>query len=238
MASHLTTNVRKVFSNLHQPAEFILRVVIDYEASYLTRLFYLGGGLLISKDWRVNDEIRVKEVRLIDDAGDQLGIVLIRDALQLAVEKGLDLVEVAPSAKPPVCRLMDHGKYKFEQNKREKEARKKQKTISTKEVKLRPNIEEHDFQVKAKNAKKFLESGDKVKLTIMFRGRQITHPELGEKLSIKMAEQLSDISAVEKAPKIEGRNMVTILVPKIDNDRNAEKNEATKNEVKEENGNA
>jgi len=142
---------------------------------------------------------------LIDDAGEQLGIVPIREALQLSLEKGLDLVEVAPSAKPPVCRLMDFGKFKFEQNKREKEARKKQSTISTKEVKLRPNIEEHDFQVKAKNARKFLMAGDKVKLTIMFRGRQITHPELGEKLSIKMAEQLSDISTVERAPKIEGR---------------------------------
>ena len=124
---------------------------------------------------------------MIDDAGEQLGIVPIREALQLSLEKGLDLVEVAPSAKPPVCRLMDYGKYKFEQNKREKEARKKQTVITTKEVKLRPNIEEHDFQVKAKNARKFLMAGDKVKLTIMFRGRQITHPELGEKLSIKMA---------------------------------------------------
>ncbi|HNX29264.1 MAG TPA: translation initiation factor IF-3 [Syntrophomonadaceae bacterium] len=202
-------------------------------------LFYLGGGLLISKDWRVNEEIRVKEVRLIDDAGEQLGIVPIREALQLSLDKGLDLVEVAPSAKPPVCRLMDYGKFKFEQNKREKEARKKQATISTKEVKLRPNIEEHDFQVKAKNARKFLAAGDKVKLTIMFRGRQITHPELGEKLSIKMAQQLSDISTMEKAPRIEGRNMVTMLLPKVEHekiDKNAEKNEVK--DVKEEVSNA
>lgn len=203
---------------------------------HATRLFYLGGEILISKDWRVNEEIRVKEVRLIGDTGDQLGIVQIREALQLAIDKGLDLVEIAPSAKPPVCRLMDYGKYKFEQNKREKEARKKQTTISTKEVKLRPNIEEHDFQVKAKNARKFLTAGDKVKLTIMFRGRQITHPELGAKLSIKMAEELNDVSAVEKAPKIEGRNMVTILIPKIDNEK-ADKN-PEKNEIKEEANNA
>lgn len=203
---------------------------------HATRLFYLGGEILISKDWRVNEEIRVKEVRLIGDTGDQLGIVQIREALQLAIDKGLDLVEIAPSAKPPVCRLMDYGKYKFEQNKREKEARKKQTTISTKEVKLRPNIEEHDFQVKAKNARKFLTAGDKVKLTIMFRGRQITHPELGAKLSIKMAEELNDVSAVEKAPKIEGRNMVTILIPKIDNEK-ADKN-PEKKEIKEEANNA
>lgn len=123
-------------------------------------------------------------------------------------------MEVAPSAKPPVCRLMDYGKFKFEQSKREKEARKKQKVISIKEVKLRPNIDEHDFLVKARNARKFLGAGDKVKVTVMFRGREITHPELGEKLSLRMVEELSDISAVEKPPKVEGRNMVTILIPK------------------------
>ncbi len=117
---------------------------------------------------------------------------------------------------------MDYGKFKFEQNKREKEARKKQKIVSVKEVKMRPNIDEHDFQVKAKNAKKFLTAGDKVKLTIMFRGRQITHPELGERLSLKLAEQLSDISSVEKVPKVEGRNMVTILVPKTESDKKEE----------------
>jgi translation initiation factor IF-3 len=112
---------------------------------------------------------------------------------------------------------MDYGKFKFEQSKREKEARKKQKVISIKEVKLRPNIDEHDFLVKARNARKFLGAGDKVKVTIMFRGREITHPELGEKLSLRMVDELSDISAVEKPPKVEGRNMVTILIPKIEN---------------------
>jgi len=154
----------------------------------------------------------------VSEDGEQLGIIPIREALTMAEEKGVDLVEVAPSAKPPVCRMMDYGKFKFEQSKREKEARKKQKIISIKEVKMRPNIEEHDFQVKAKNARKFLTEGDKLKFTIMFRGRQITHPELGEKLCLKLAAELSDISAVEKAPKVEGRNMVMILVPKIEND--------------------
>ena len=180
---------------------------------------FLGGEHLISKDWRINEDIRVREVRLVSDDGEQLGIVAIRDALGIALEKGLDLVEVAPSAQPPVCRLMDYGKYKFEQNKREKEARKKQKIISIKEVKMRPNIEEHDFQVKAKNARKFLSGGDKVKLTIMFRGREITHPDLGEKLSLKFVKELTDISSVEKLPKVEGRNMVTFLIPKLENDK-------------------
>jgi translation initiation factor IF-3 len=139
--------------------------------------------------------------------------------LAWAEERGVDLVEVAPSAKPPVCRMMDYGKFKFEQSKREKESRKKQKIISIKEVKMRPNIEEHDFQVKAKNARKFLTAGDKLKFTIMFRGRQITHPELGEKLCIQLAKELSDISSVEKSPKVEGRNMVMILVPKLDKEK-------------------
>ncbi len=191
-------------------------------------LHFSGGELLISKDWRINEDIRVKEVRLVSEEGEQLGIVPIRDAMAIAIEKGLDLVEVAPSAKPPVCRLMDFGRFRFEQSKREKEARKKQKIISVKEVKLRPNIEDHDFEVKAKNARRFLSAGDKVKVTIMFRGREITHPDLGEKLSVKLAEQLSDISAVEKNPKVEGKNMVMILTPRLDADK------SHKNEKKEE----
>jgi len=145
----------------------------------------------------------------------------------IAVERGLDLVEVAPSAKPPVCRFMDFGKFKFEQSKREKEARKKQKIISVKEVKLRPNIEDHDFNVKARNARRFLEAGDKVKATIMFRGREITHPDLGEKLLNRLANQLMEISAVEKNPKVEGKNMTMILTPKLDTEKH-------KNEKKEE----
>jgi translation initiation factor IF-3 len=188
------------------------------KAGFCNPLFIFSGGeILISKDWRVNEDIRVKEVRLVSEDGEQLGIVPIREALTMAEEKMVDLVEVAPAAKPPVCRLMNYGKFKFEQSKREKESRKKQKIVSIKEVKMRPNIEEHDFQVKAKNARKFLDAGDKLKFTIMFRGRQITHPELGEKLCIQLAKELSDISAVEKSPKVEGRNMVMILVPKLEN---------------------
>lgn len=138
------------------------------------------------------------------------------DALKLAASKNLDLVEVSPTAKPPVCRIMDYGKHKYEQSKREKDARKKQKTINVKEVKLRPNIEEHDFQVKAKNAIRFLQDGDKVKATIMFRGRELTHTNLGKVLLDRLAEQLKDICTVERAAKVEGKNMIMILAPKQD----------------------
>ncbi|KUK12269.1 translation initiation factor IF-3 [Moorellaceae bacterium AZ2] len=162
----------------------------------------------------MNGEIRAREVRLVGTNGQQLGIMPLREALRIAHEQGLDLVEVAPQARPPVCRIMDYGKYKYEQSKREREARKKQRIIDVKEVKLRPGIEEHDFQVKARNALRFLEDGDKVKVTIMFRGREISHPELGEKLCWRLADQVSELASVERPPKLEGRNMVMILAPK------------------------
>lgn len=163
---------------------------------------------------RINEEIRAREVRVISADGDQLGIMSGRDAYKLAQEAHMDLVEIAPTAKPPVCRIMDYGKFRYEQQKREKEARKKQKTFDIKEVKLRPGIEEHDFNVKYKNAVRFLEDGDKVKVTIMFRGRELSHPELGEVLLKKMAEQLKDIAVVERVPKLEGKNMIMIVAPK------------------------
>ncbi len=185
--------------------------------------FCAEGGVIISKDWKINDEIRAKEVRLVGDDGEQMGIVPTSEALSIAEERELDLVEVAPSAKPPVCRFMDYGKFKFEQGKREKEAKKKQKVISIKEVKMRPNIEDHDFDVKSKNARKFLSAGDKLKFTVMFRGREITHPELGMRLAEKFAEELSDISVIEKPAKVEGRNMTMILVPKKEHETQAKK---------------
>ena len=132
----------------------------------------------------------------------------------MAEEHGLDLVEVAPQGRPPVCRLMNYGKYRYEQQKREKEARKKQKVITLKEVKLRPNIEDHDFYVKMKNAIRFLEDGSKVKVTIMFRGRELSHPEVGEKLLIRFAAELKELAEQERGPKLEGRNMTMMLVPK------------------------
>ena len=163
---------------------------------------------------RINEEIRAREVRVITADGEQLGIMSGRAAQQLAVERHLDLVEIAPTAKPPVCKIMDYGKFRYEQQKRAKEARKKQKTFDIKEVTLRPGIEDHDFNVKYKNAVRFLEDGDKVKVTIMFRGRELSHPELGEVLLNKMAEQLKEIAVVERVPKLEGKNMIMIVAPK------------------------
>lgn len=163
---------------------------------------------------RINEEIRAREVRVVADDGEQLGIMSGRDALNLALERHMDLVEIAPNAKPPVCRIMDYGKYRYEQQKRDKEARKKQKSFDIKEVKLRPGIEDHDFDVKFKNAVRFLEDGDKVKITIMFRGRELSHPELGEVLLIKMAKQLEDLAVIERAAKLEGKNMIMIVSPK------------------------
>ncbi len=181
-------------------------------------LFFIfwGGEPVITKDFRVNEGIRAREVRVVNTDGNQLGIFSSREALRLAEEKQLDLVEISPAARPPVCKIMDFGKYKYEQSKREKEARKKQKTISVKEVKLRPNIEDHDFEVKARNAIRFLKEGDKVKATIIFRGREIVHTQLGQKLLKRLAERVQDISQVERHPRLEGRNMIMILSPKQD----------------------
>lgn len=169
---------------------------------------------VISKDLRINEEIRAREVRVVSGTGEQLGILTLRDALQSALEQQLDLVEVAPGAKPPVCRIMDYGKYKYEQSKREKEVKKKQKVILIKEVKLRPNIEDHDFETKSKNAIRFLMDGDKVKATIMFRGREMSHTELGKVLLDRLAELVKDIAIIERHPKLEGKNMIMILSPK------------------------
>ncbi|MCL0107892.1 translation initiation factor IF-3 [Peptococcaceae bacterium] len=158
----------------------------------------------------------VKELRLVDDKNNQLGIMSLQEALRVAEERQLDLVEIAPQANPPVCRLMDYGKYKYEQSKKEKEAKKKQKIIQVKEIKMRPNIEEHDYQVKLRNVMKFLKSGNKVKATIMFRGREIVHAPKGEEILSRMAGDLKEVSVVERSPKLEGRNMVMVLSPKVD----------------------
>ena len=169
----------------------------------------------ISKDTpRINEEIRAREVRVVSADNDQLGIMSVRDALAMAEEQHLDLVEVAPNGKPPVCRIMNYGKYRYEQQKREKEAKKKQKTFTLKEVKLRPHIEDHDFYVKLKNAAKFLGDGNKVKVTIMFRGRELSHPELGLNVLTRFAGELTDQAVVEKEAKLEGRNMTMILATK------------------------
>ena len=174
-----------------------------------------GGGLKISnKELIVNERIKAKDVRVIDLNGEQLGIMLLEDALRLAHGKSLDLVNIAPQAKPPVCRIMDFGKYKYERRKKDREARKKQRTITVKEVKMRPNIERHDFMVKVRNSMRFLEDGDKVKATVFFRGREITHPDLGRKLCLQLAKEVDSVGTVEREPRMEGRNMVMILAPK------------------------
>ena len=170
----------------------------------------------ISKEARINEQIRVREIRLVGANGEQLGVISTQEAMEMAAERQLDLVEVAPTARPPVCKLMNYGKYRYEQQKREKEAKKKQKVVMLKEVKLRPNIEDHDFYVKMKNARRFIADDSKVKVTIMFRGRELSHPELGEKLLVRFAHEMEDVAMQEKGPKLEGRNMTMMLVPKVE----------------------
>ncbi|PAC35429.1 translation initiation factor IF-3 [Caldifermentibacillus hisashii] len=164
----------------------------------------------------VNEGIRAREVRLIDANGEQLGIKSKVEALEIAARRNLDLVLVAPNAKPPVARIMDYGKFRFEQQKKEKEARKNQKVISIKEVRFSPTIDEHDFNTKLRNARKFLEKGDKVKASLRFKGRAITHKEIGQKVLDRLASECSDIAVIESKPKMEGRSMFLVLAPKIE----------------------
>jgi len=168
----------------------------------------------ISKGFQVNEEIRAREVRVIGESGEQLGIMNIRDALRIAQEHNLDLVRVAANAVPPVCRIMDYGRFKYEQSKHDREARKKQKIISIKEVRMTPTIEDHDLGTKIKACIRFLEEGDKVKATVRFRGREITHASLGKQALDKLAAGVAEIGIVEREARMEGRNMIMILAPK------------------------
>jgi len=170
--------------------------------------------VVIARPLRVNQRIRVREVRLIGPNGEQMGTVPTQDAIQRAQEFDLDLVEVASSASPPVCRIMDYSKYKYDQEKKEREARKHQKTIHLKEIKIKPNIEEHDYQVKLHHLRRFLTRGDKAKITMMFRGRQMAHTEIGKKVLDRMMSDLSDIGEPEKAPVKEGRNIMVTFMPR------------------------
>ncbi|CAM3818830.1 translation initiation factor IF-3 [Cohnella lubricantis] len=169
---------------------------------------------IISKDHQINEEIRAKEVRLVGPNGEQIGITPFREAMQMAIDANMDLVNVAPQAKPPVCRIMDYGKFRYEQQKKEKEARKNQKIVDLKEVWFRSNIEEHDYQVKFRNVVKFLSEGDKVKCSVRFRGREIAHANIGLKILERVAKEVGDICVVERVPKLEGRSMIMILAPK------------------------
>lgn len=168
----------------------------------------------IKQDLPINEQIRAKEVQIIDAEGNKIGPISLNEALDIAYEKKLDLVLVAPNAQPPVCKLMNYGKYKFEQAKKEKEAKKKQKAIELKEIRITPNIEEHDFSFKAKNAKKFIEDGNKVKITVRFRGRELNYVKLGESVLNKFIEELDSVAIPEKKPVLEGKNMFIILAKK------------------------
>lgn len=170
----------------------------------------------IKQELPINEEIRLKQVQLIDDEGQKRGTMDTKVALEIAYEKNLDLVLVAPNGNPPVCKIMNYGKYKFEQAKKEKEAKKKQKTFELKELRITPNTEEHDFNFKAKNARKFIEDGCKVKITVRFRGRELNYVKQGETILNQFIEELSDIATPEKKPVLEGKNMFIILAKKAE----------------------
>ena len=172
-------------------------------------------GCQIEKNARVNEDIRAKEVRLVGPDGAQIGIKPIEEALKLAEDMDLDLVEVAPQANPAVCKIMDYGKYRYEQTVKMKEARKKQSVVTFKEMKMRPKIDRHDYEIKKKHIERFLNAGSKVKVTIMFRGREMSHTELGKNLLEKLAEELQELGTVESMPKLEGRNMQMIVSPNM-----------------------
>lgn len=164
----------------------------------------------------INEQIKASKVQVIDDQGEKRGVMSIHDALDLAYDKKLDLVLVAPNAEIPVCKIMNYGKYKFEQSKKEKEAKKKQKTFEIKEIRITPNIEQHDFEFKLKNAQRFIEDGNKVKITVRFRGREMNYVKLGEQVLNKFIEALTEVATVEKKPLLEGKNMFIILAKKAD----------------------
>ena len=166
------------------------------------------------KEMQINEEIRDKEIRVVTDDGEVLGVMSADEALKIAEERELDLVKIAPQAKPPVCKIMDYGKYRFDMAKREKEAKKNQRIVETKEIRLSLNIDTHDFETKVNHAKKFLENGNKVKVSIRFRGREMAHPEHGLVTMSKFSEACQEFSSVEKAAKLEGRSMMMFLAPK------------------------
>ena len=179
-----------------------------------TGAFGRGSGPSDKPRTRANERIRVPQVRVIDAEGQQIGIMDTRDALALAREKGLDLVEVSPTSRPPVCRVMDFGKFKYEEAKKQRAAKKKQHSFLVKEVKLRPKIDDHDYEVKLAATRKFLGQHHKVKLTIMFRGREMAHPELGQRVMDRVIAEITDMGVVEHLPKLEGRNLSTVVAPR------------------------
>ena len=177
-------------------------------------LFLIGGACSISKVvHQLNEDINDREIRLIGENGEQMGIVSSAEALHIAEERGLDLVKISPQAVPPVCKLMNYGKYRFEQSKREKEARKNQHVVEIKEIRMSPGIDVGDFNTKLKNAQKFLSDGNRVKVSVRFRGREMAHPEQGLSILERLADDLKDVAVIENQPKMEGRNMLMLIAP-------------------------
>ena len=176
-------------------------------------VFLQEASISTGRPIRINERIRIPEIRLIDETGNHVGVLRTRDALEIARERGLDLVEVQPNAVPPVCRLMDYGKFRYEESRRERESRKRQKTAEVKEIRLSPKIDEHDLDTKGRQAMRFLESGDKVKLTVRFRGREMAHQDIGKNILDRLAENLGPVASVDQVPHIEGRTMVMLLSP-------------------------
>jgi len=185
----------------------------DLSRAFFIQWIYWRSTEISKERSRVNEQIRISPVRLIQDDGEQIGIVSMDEARERATERKMDLVEVAPEARPPVVKMMDYGKYKYEAQRAARESRKKQHVIQVKEVKFRPGIEDHDYKFKLRHARRFLEEGNKVKLTMMFRGRQVTHPEIGREVLIRVAGDLEDLGKLETSPSMEGRLMSMIVAP-------------------------
>ena len=184
------------------------------DRSYPLFLFYFLWREPAISELFINEQIRDKEIRLIGESGEQLGIMSSREALKLAEEAGLDLVKIAPTAKPPVCKIMDYGKFRFDQLKKEKEARKNQRVVEIKEIRMSPGIDTNDLNVKMRNAMKFLKEGNRVKVTVRFRGREMAHTDIGEQLLIRFGEGCAEVANVDKKPKLDGRFMTLFLSPK------------------------
>lgn len=192
----------------------IMDMMVEWK--HIIWLIWTGVSIIAQqeREARINGEITAKEVRLISGTGEQLGVVSIKEALVLAEEQDVDLVEISPTAKPPVCKLMDFGKYKYEQAKKRDEAKKKQKQVQIKEIKFRPGTDEGDYQIKMRSINRFLADGDKVKVTLRFRGREMAHQQLGAQLLERVKEDLAEVGQVEQFPKMEGRQMVMMIAPK------------------------
>lgn len=191
-------------------------MIINFWRVFLPAIIFLEVNNI--KDLMINEEIRSSKVRLIDDEGEQIGVIPIKEALKMAEDKHLDLVNVAPNAKPPVCKILDYGKYKYDALKKEKEAKKNQKVINVKEIRLSPNIEKHDLEVKANQASKFLSNENRVKVSVRFRGRELGHKDLGKEVLDKFYELTKDVGQIEKKPSMEGRMMIMFMGPLTDKD--------------------